>query len=242
MKNSILLMAGLALGAVLLPGTAFAEKKTLFTATETDKTPNFPWFQGTDGNYYVFDGGATFDMVSDDEPRVAGHGEYSMYAIMDVTGALTLWGKFHSENTDGAWDGYWTGNLAEMTATLVGSGDYEGLVSRWNWVSGSGGILNWSGYIVENGPGDVPFKASAWRVEQFEPEVELIPLLGAERCLVLALHILHFRVHFVQHQLGQLGAEDVLRAVPPVVERRRNVVLVDVIDDIDRELRQVAQG
>ena len=104
MKYSALysLVAGLALGAMLLPGTALAEKRTPFTSTENDDMPqNFPWFPGTDGKWYVFDGRETFEMVSD-EPRVAGRGEYSMYAIMDLTGALTLWGKFHCENTDGA--------------------------------------------------------------------------------------------------------------------------------------------
>ena len=82
------------------------------------------------------------------------------------------------------------------------------------------------------------------RVEQFEPEVELIALLGAERRLVLALHVLHFRVDFVQHQLGQLGAEDVVVAIilRPAIERRRDIVLVDVVDNVDGKLSQVAAG
>ena len=164
-------VAGLALGGMLLPGSALAEKRTPFTATETDDLPqNFPWFPGTDGKWYVFDGRETFDMVSD-EPRVAGRGEYSMYAIMDLTGALTLWGEFHIKNAGGGWDGFYTGTENGFTATCVGSGEYEGLISRWQWTptSDGNGIYHWKGYIVENGPGEVPFKVSGLRVERFVP-------------------------------------------------------------------------
>lgn len=167
-----LIVAGLALGAMLLPRTVLAEKKTPFIATETDKTQNFAWFTDTSGeSAYVFDGSATFDIESE-ESRVTGSGWYSMYAIVDLnTGATTLWGKLHSENTDGAWDGYWTGTEAGFSATCVGSGDYEGLVSLWQCTPTSDvkGVYNWRGYIVENGQGEVPLKMSGWRTEQFVP-------------------------------------------------------------------------
>ena len=173
MKYSALypVVAGLALGAMLLPATALAEKKTAFTSTETDKTQNFPWFaNGPATELYMFDGKATFDMVSSDS-RVAGSGWYSMYAIYNLTnGAATLWGQYHIENGGGAWDGYWSGSETQdgFMATLVGSGEYEGLVSRWTSTAHGSKVLEWSGYIVENGPGEVPFKNSGWREENVE--------------------------------------------------------------------------
>ena len=173
MKHSALypIVAGLVLGGMLLTGTALAETKTPFTATETDKTQNFPWLPDASGTgFYMFGGSATFEMESEDS-RVAGSGWYTIDAFMDSTGAITLWGKFHNENTDGAWDGYYTGTQDGFTATCVGSGAYEGLVSRWQWTPNSdgNGIYHWRGYIVENGPGEVPFKISGWRDEEVAP-------------------------------------------------------------------------
>ena len=169
MKNSTLysVVAGLVLGTMLLPGTALAEKKTAFTSTytETDTPRPGDWFV-TDGWWYLFDRKINIVEYASDS-RVVGTGWYSLYTAIDSqTGAGAVWGGWHIENEHGAWDGYWTGNLAEMTATLVGSGDYEGMVSRWKWASGDN---EWSGYIVENGPGDVPFKISGWRDEQYVP-------------------------------------------------------------------------
>jgi hypothetical protein len=183
MKHSALysIVAGLALGATLLPGTALAEKKTTFDATEIDDMPqDFPWFPGTDGDWYVFDGRETFEMVSD-EPRVTGSGSYSIYAIMDAN-TTTVWGELHIVNTDrdGFWDGYWTGNEDGFSATCVGSGKYKGLVSRWTAPpSLIPGIYNWEGYIVENGPGYVPFKNSGWREENVERISETLPFAKA---------------------------------------------------------------
>lgn len=174
MKNSTLysVMAGLVLGGMLLPGTVLAEKKTPFTSKETDTpVPGAGDRFMTAGWGYLFDGKSTLVEEASDS-RVAGIGWYSAFAAMDLqAGAATFWGQFHIENEGGAWDGYWTGNEAQdgLTATLVGSGDYEGLVSRWTSTSHGTGIVNWSGYIVENGPGEVPFKISGLRVEHFVP-------------------------------------------------------------------------
>ena len=172
MKYSALysVVAGLALGAMLLPGTALAEKKTPFTATEADQTINFSFFPGNPPTMlYQFNGYGTFEMNSK-ESRVAGSGWFSAYSVWDTTVedflvAALSWGELHIVNAGGAWDGYFTGE----TATLVGSGDYEGLVSRWTCTSYGNKVGEWSGYIVENGPGDVPVKLSAWRNEQFVP-------------------------------------------------------------------------
>src|SRR5512141_2817420 len=134
MKYSALyaVAAGFALSTMLLPETALAEKKTLFTSTETDTGRDFPWFTGASPmpptEFYMFGGTATFNMTSK-ESRVAGSGWYSMYAIYDVaTRASTLWGEFHIVNSGGKWDGYWTGTEKGFTATMTGSGGYKGLV------------------------------------------------------------------------------------------------------------------
>ncbi len=169
------IVVGLVLGAMLLPGTALAEKKTPFISTETDTpTPAGDRFMA-DGWGYLFDGKSTLVEDASDK-RVNGTGWYSAYAMIDLqTGAATFWGKFHidvdNESGKGSWEGYWTGNGAPdgLSATLVGSGDFEGLVSRWTSTSHGGGIVNWKGYIVENGPGYVPFKISGWRQEQGVP-------------------------------------------------------------------------
>ena len=172
MKYSALypVVAGIALGAMLLPGAALAEKKTPFTSKETDTKQDAGLYL-TDGKQVcVFDGKSSLVEEASDS-RVAGDGWFSVYAVVDLkTGAATFWGQFHIENARGAWDGYWTGNERQdgLVATLRGSGEYEGLVSRWTSTSHGGGIVNWSGYIVENGPGDVPFKMSGLRTEQLE--------------------------------------------------------------------------
>lgn len=166
------IVAGLALGAMLLPGRALAEKKTPFTATEVDKTMNFSFFPGNPPTMlYQFNGYATFEMNSK-ESRVAGSGWVSAYSVWDTTVpdflvASLSWGELHIVNAGGTWDGYFTGE----TATLVGSGGYEGLVSRWTCTSYdlTTQVGEWSGYIVENGPGYVPLKVSGWRDENFEP-------------------------------------------------------------------------
>lgn len=172
MKGSTLypMVAGLALGAMLLPDTALAEKRTPFTATEVDEMMNFQFFPGNPPTMlYQFNGYGTFNMSSSDS-RVAGSGWFSAYSVWDTTVpdflvAALSWGELHIENAGGTWDGFFTGE----TATLVGSGDYEGLVSRWTCTSYGNAVGEWSGYIVENGPGYVPFKISGWREENFEP-------------------------------------------------------------------------
>ncbi len=81
---------------------------------------------------------------------------------MDLTtGAATLWGRFHLENDGGAWDGYWQNSNGSLMLTGEGSGGYEGLVMR---IGSDAERL----YVVENGPGEVPFKVSGWRVEQIQ--------------------------------------------------------------------------
>ena len=172
MKYSALssIVAGLALGAMLLPGTALAEKRTPFTATQHPT-----WLASvTDSEEYVFDRESTpiMDFMDSTESRVAGSGSYLMCAVDLKTDAPTYWGELRISNEGGAWKGFWTGDKDGFAATLVGSGEYEGLVSRWTAPFPKGDSIEWSGYIVENGPGDVPFKISGWRIEDVVPIAE----------------------------------------------------------------------
>jgi hypothetical protein len=167
--------AGLALDGVRLPGTALAEKRTPFTATQHPG-----WLASvTDSEEYVFNRESTLfmDFMDSTESRVAGSGSYSMCAVDLKTDAPTYWGELRISNEDGAWKGFWTGDKAGFTAILVGSGEYEGLVSRWSAPFPEGDCIEWSGYIVENGPGEVPFTISGWRIEK--PDFSWLPFAKA---------------------------------------------------------------
>ena len=178
MKYSALstLEAGLALGAMLLPGTALAAKRTPFTATQHPS-----WLASvTDSEEYVFNRESTLfmDFMDSTESRVAGSGSYLMCAVDLKSDAPTCWGELRISNEGGAWKGFWTGTEADgFTATLVGSGEYEGLVSRWTAPFPEGDSIEWSGYIVENGPGEVPFKIRGWRIEK--PDFSWMPFAKA---------------------------------------------------------------
>ena len=81
MKYSALssVVAGLTLGAILLPGTALAEKRTPFTATQQPA-----WLASvTDSEEYVFDRESPLftDFMDSTELRVAGSGSYVMCAV-----------------------------------------------------------------------------------------------------------------------------------------------------------------
>ncbi len=101
------------------------------------------------------------------DPRISGTETIRADVIMDLaTGTMKYWGTYHLENAHGAWDGYWYGEPSTGTGvcTTVGSGRYAGLVARWTAASHG----QWTGYIVENGPGEVPIDVRGSRVEQFE--------------------------------------------------------------------------
>ena len=170
MKNSTLyaLVAGLVLGGMLLPGTALAEKRTPFTDTETvtGLVNAGTWI--TDGKSLFVTGLTLSGLEKASDPRLAGTSTVWVDRITDLaTQAVLMWGRFRIENDGGAWDGYWCADssVGSSLATIVGSGDYEGLVARMTWLGGS----DWEGCIVENGPGPVPMKDGSWeRIENFD--------------------------------------------------------------------------
>jgi len=155
---------------MLLPETALAEKRTPFTATQQPS-----WLASVMASEeYVLDRQSTlFTCFMDStESRVAGSGSYSMCAVDLKSDAPTYWGELRISNEGGDWKGFWTGDEDGFTATLEGSGEHAGLVSRWTAPFPEGDSIEWSGYIVENGPREVPFKISGWRAEDVVPIAE----------------------------------------------------------------------
>ena len=161
-----LLLTTLALCALLLPTTASAKTKTPFTTTETTTVVD-PGKWITDGTSLFVIGQKMSGTENASDPRLCGTETIRADVIMDLaTGTMKYWGTYHLENAKGAWDGYWYGEPSTGTGvcTTVGSGGYAGLVARWTAASHG----HWTGYIVENGPGEVPMKVSGSRNEQFE--------------------------------------------------------------------------
>lgn len=155
-----------ALCALLLTTTALGKTKTPFTNTEVMTGMLEPGTWITDGTTLFVTGCKLSSIENASDPRLSGTGTVWMNQIMDLTtGARVLWGRFRLENAGGAWDGYWsTDTTGAGVATIAGSGGYAGLVARWTYL-GNG---DWVGYVVENGPGEVPMKLRGSREEKFE--------------------------------------------------------------------------
>lgn len=161
-----LLHTALVLGVLWSPATAVGKTKTPFTNTEVMTGILDPGTWISDGTTLFVTGCILSSIENASDPRLCGTGTVWMNQIMDLaTGTMVLWGRFRLENAGGAWDGYWsTDTTGTGVATLVGGGGYTGLVSRWTYL-GNG---DWVGYIVENGPGEVPMRLRGSREEQFE--------------------------------------------------------------------------
>lgn len=180
--------AGIAV-ALAAPASADA-RRTYFTGTE-QATAFSPGTWITDGSKLYVSGAtqSATEMASD--PRVSGQAAIGVTAVWDaVTWTGPMWGTFHVENSDGAWDGYWQGERtlsgqdvhSRIAATGVGSGAYEGLVARWTYTGvnvDQTGVLYFTGFIVEakGGPGERPFRVRATRTERLEmhPGVVVVP-------------------------------------------------------------------
>jgi hypothetical protein len=118
------------------------------------------------------------------DPRVTGNSVLRFGAVFDLPGSPgPLWGTYHLENADGAWDGYWSGQrtafsdpdatphlLTTGVTTAVGSGAYRGLVARWEVTvvdADSGNPTQERGYIIE-AKGDPDKCPVEWRSEGTE--------------------------------------------------------------------------
>ncbi len=159
--------AALALFGLVTPTTASAKTKTPFTDTEVVTGIVNPGTWMSDGQRLYITGLTLSAVENASDPRLAGTSTIWVDRITDLaTGATTMWGRFRIENTGGAWEGYWFGSTSSSSAaTMIGSGNYAGLVARWTY-SGTGG--DWTGYIVENGPKEVPMTLRGSVEEQIQ--------------------------------------------------------------------------
>jgi hypothetical protein len=96
--------------------------------------------------------GASFDCtdVSEFAP-VAGTNHIVLNGNFKADGSAVMWGTIHLANSDGAWDGSWTGKTAADGDNLIrgvahGSGAYQGM-KMFSFVTD--GTNN--GYILEPG-------------------------------------------------------------------------------------------
>lgn len=162
-------IAAFSLCALLLPTMARGVSKTYFTETEVNPVVVNPGIWITVGQKMFFtDRSYTADENASD-PRLSGKGTIWANGVVEpATGKTTIWGRFRLENEGGAWEGYWRGINGAAQMTAAGSGDYAGLLTRWTFAGADASGSHWEGYIIENGPGEVPLKISGWRVEQFQ--------------------------------------------------------------------------
>ncbi len=152
-KHLILAILILAAALWLLAAPAAAEAtRTYFTVIETCPSMG-QWQIGKitfpDGNMHIR--GATFacqDVGS--IPEVTGTNHILLNANFDKNGFGPLWGTFHTETSEGAWDGTWTQKVtvsgSSIRAVGQGSGKYQGLQE---FVFVENGVA--TGYILNPG-------------------------------------------------------------------------------------------
>ena len=136
--------------------------KTYFTGAEAAIGPP------TGGTMKVVDGKVLLrgkvQLASDDtdDPRTTGDVTIVVNAVWTLPPVMTgpMWGTFRIVNEDGAWYGRWQGQrtlvggdiISTIQGTAHGSGDYEGLIGKWNYRGvnvGPGNPFVISGYILE---------------------------------------------------------------------------------------------
>ncbi len=195
MKTSMNLKVGAAVGVLLLAtvGTQATTKTNPFWGEEIpiSGAPGRTYVSGND--FYAF--GIEFvgqEKLSD--KRIAGTGYFKYSSAGDLTtGTGKFWGsgRLVPDIGGGEWNGHFVGAVTaegvSIDMTLVGSGNYAGLVARLTYPS-------WpqiTGYIVEakGATGDRPFQVSARSTER----IEILDCLdtASEHAQVLRLTILN---------------------------------------------------
>jgi len=162
-KKIFLILVSLLLLTLVFSTSAVSANtpKTYFTGTEEAIGPP------TGGTVKFVDGKVQlrglvqpgFDTTSD--PRTTGYVTIVVNAVWTPP-AMTgpMWGTFRIVNDDGAWYGRWQGQrsledgdiISTIQGTAHGSGDYEGLVGKWNYRAvnaGPGNPFDISGYVLE---------------------------------------------------------------------------------------------
>ncbi len=202
MRIPINLKAGATIGVLLLTSaiTEATTKTNFFWGEEIpiSGAPGRTYVSGND--FYVF--GIEFvgqEKLSD--KRIAGTGYFNYSSAGDLTtGTGKFWGsgRLVPEIGGGEWNGYFVGAVTaqgvSIDMTLVGSGNYSGLVARLKYVK-------WpaiTGYIVEakGATVDRPFQVSARSTERIgildclETDPSFQPLAPPVHAQVLKLTIL----------------------------------------------------
>lgn len=162
-KKSFLILVSLLLLVMAFSTSSVSANapKTYFTGVETIGPASGGTIKFVDGKVHVrgmIQPG--FDVTTD--PRTSGEVTIVVNANWtppDLTGPM--WGTFRIENEKGDWYGHWHGKRAlvgedivsTITGTCHGSGDYEGLIGKWNYkgvnVGPSNPYFDISGYILE---------------------------------------------------------------------------------------------
>ncbi len=171
-------LSGLSLGMIVLPLAVLAapQTKTRFTQTEVTTWTHFGKAV-TDGKSLLILG-ATGNGVTTagSDSRVLGESTPTLSAIWDMHQVGPFWGSYHKVSPGGTWDGYFQGVfrmvdghlVGETVNVAVGNGGYEGQVLRKTGTSVDGGPVQWTGCIIEGGPGDRPFQSKGSRVDRLQ--------------------------------------------------------------------------
>lgn len=162
-KKYFLVPVSLLLLTLLLSTSAVSAHapKSYFTGVEALEAPTGGTTEIVAGKVHLRDVvQLAFDTTND--PRTSGNVTIvinAIWALPDLTGPA--WGTFRIENDGGAWYGHYQGHrtlegdniISTFQATGHGSGDYEGLVGKWNFTGVNAGpdnpYLEIGGYILE---------------------------------------------------------------------------------------------
>ncbi len=174
MKITISIKAGATVGVLLLAtAVTQADSKTNYFSGEEipiSSTPGRMYISG--GDFYVF--GQQFvgqEKLSDKRLAGTGYFNYTIAGNM-ASGTGPFWGtgRLVPDIGGGEWNGYFVGEVSatgvSIDMTLVGSGNYSGLVARVTYPA-------WpaiTGYVVEakGGPGDRPFQVNSCSTQRIE--------------------------------------------------------------------------
>ena len=135
--------------------------KSYFTGDEAIGPPTGGTMKVVDGKLHLR-GVVQPGVDTTSDPRTTGDVTIvvnAVWTLPELTGPM--WGTFRLENGDGAWYGRWQGKrtleggdiISTIQVTGHGSGEYEGLIGKWNYSAVNAGPDNpyfeISGYILE---------------------------------------------------------------------------------------------
>jgi hypothetical protein len=191
-KALALVLSTLGLMLALAPSASAGAKKTYFTSLGSSMVGPlggtlFIELVPPNGRLYAIGAGFASDEVATDS-RLTGRAEIRTSGAFDLPASPSpIWGTYHLENQDGAWDGYWTGSRTAFTdstgphlltrnfTTAVGSGAYKGLVVRAEVTAVDVHLPNpaptlTTGYIIEakGGPSERPMQSRSEGTERVE--------------------------------------------------------------------------